>query len=265
MPIKLRDVFTTLELGQRFALNFLHCWTKKIFEDEAAVAQFLKTWWQECSRHGKDNDSGQAFEFIGQVAARAGRLWGKPVNIRRAQLSRVVSFTAFYSPPHSPRTIDHSLLQTQYLTDMYGIGLRSVVVGDVFKKLERVNGDAAAIRSGAQVRGSMPLSWATSKETFDEERAVSGTEPSDDLAWNVCRRLGLEGRYYLNAALFQLDYPPADTRDRNLVRRPTAIEGAGNRYFRARRDGDYRDNFGYTIDLNLFEARLDNVDGLTCH
>jgi hypothetical protein len=261
MPGTPSDAIRASEIGQRFALNFGHCWSKNRFIDEIAIERFLRDWWDECLARGKDEEPDEAFALLVAAAASRFVLCGRPVSVRRTELARVVSFTAFYSPPTSARAVDHSFLRSKYLTDNYGIGLKSVATGEVFRKLERANGDMDAIRPGAQVRGQMPLSWVTSRDFFESERVADPKKYSDSLAQKICRRLGLEGRFYLNAALFQLNYPKAATRTRDLVRRATAVEGIGNRYFRARRDGSYRHGYGYTVDLSLFEASETNVDG----
>src|SRR5882757_7966523 len=134
------------EIGQRFALNFYHCWTENMFEDPVAVEQFLKSWWEECLRLAKTSDSDQALNLL---ASRMKGLSGKFANIRRMELSRVVSFTAFYSPPTSARSTDYSFFKTKYVTDTYGINLKTSLTGDIFKKFERINSDANAVRPGA--------------------------------------------------------------------------------------------------------------------
>jgi hypothetical protein len=261
MPGLPSDAIAASEIGQRFALNFGHCWSENRFIDKIAIEQFLRDWWKECLSQGQDEQPDEAFALLVAAAARRSVLCGRPVSLRRTALARVVSFTAFYSPPTSGRAVDHSFLRSKYLSDNYGVGLKSVATGQVFRKLERANGDLEAIRPGAQVRGQMPLSWVTSRDFFEAERIADPRKYSGSLAIRVCRRLGLEGQFYLNSALFQLNYPKAVTHTRDLVRRATAIEGIGNRYFRARRDGAYSHDYGYTVDLNLFEASKENVDG----
>src|SRR5262249_36158286 len=136
------------DFGHRFVLNFLHCWKDGVFNDEKAVRAFLKAWWKRCVELGHDKDPDRA---LGLLASLVNGNWGKTAGVKGHELARVVSFTTFYSPPTSARPQDYSLLNTKYAADTYGIGFKALQNGDIFRKLERINGDAEAPRPGAQV------------------------------------------------------------------------------------------------------------------
>jgi hypothetical protein len=249
------------EFGQRFLLNLCHCWEKGLFEDNNRVEEILRIWWKRCIDHKKTDSPTEAFGVLIASVEREYVLWGKSVDLNGNLLSRVVTFPAFYSASASPDPENYSFLDVKYVTDVYGIGMKMSISDEVFEAIDEIQKDPDAIRPDVVVRGRMPLSWATFRHVFDQERSRISEDYSDELAFQICRRLGLVGGHYLGLALFQLNYPDADADIADASRRPTAIEGLGHSFFRARRDGNYADAAGRAIDFGRFENKENDVDG----
>jgi hypothetical protein len=117
------------------------------------------------------------------------------------------------------------------------------------------------ISTTATIRGRHPFAWTTTSNIFEPLIAtLFGQE--DAVGQSLCQLLAIEG-FKEHEPLFLLRYPVNIHRGLS-VRRPTALDGFGNLYFKARTDRD-RDptppSSGFTLDISAVR-NLDRALGV---
>ena len=244
--LNLLNRIAQFEAGRRFLMNYEYCYNVELFPEEFDQIKF----WNELEECIDIDTSNRqiltAIHNLLDIYYYSSDLPWEELDCRSSYVYRLTTISRFLDEDF-PLLSHEAVARYGYLRDDGADAAQLRLFAKDCTKNEFINQDA-------EIKGMHPFAWASNAPVFSGAlKSIKGNE--QEFGKKFCRLLALEG-FDQGEALFLIRYP--NDGENTLARRPTACDGVGSIYFKARTEKDAKHlcKTGYTIDLNIVE----NVD-----
>ncbi len=246
------EELSNYSFGRRFILNFAYCEKKKLFHSRIDRALILD---EVADRLNQNLIETQIVSVINECLNyfyhRRLSFDQEPAFKSVKKFYRVTPLSRFMSRQF-PLLSSEALTEFGYLSDdRLDPSVLRHFANDILSN--------DWIASSAVICGRHPFAWATATPRIDD-LLLDLYENEDRVGKVLCQLLALEG-FKEHDPLFLLIYP-SEAPGLN-VRRPTALDGFGNAYFKARNEQDDEippPQHGFTLDISQVPGFTKGVD-----